>query len=54
MDINRKAYDYLIKWKNSSPNAKALLIKGARRVGKSYIAEMFGKNEYKTYTDENE
>ncbi len=49
MDINRKAYDYLIKWKNSTSTAKALLIKGARRVGKSYIAEKFGKNEYKSY-----
>ena len=49
MDIKRKAYDQLINWKKSNDGSKALLIKGARRVGKSYIAEKFGKNEYRSY-----
>lgn len=49
MDIKRKAYDQLINWKKTNDGSKALLIKGARRVGKSYIAEKFGKNEYRSY-----
>ena len=47
--IERKAYKQLLDWKNSSDNGKALLIKGARRVGKSFLAETFAKNEYKSY-----
>ena len=49
MDIKRKAYDSLIQWKNSSERSKAIMIKGARRVGKSYLAEQFAKREYKSY-----
>ena len=49
MDIRRKAYDKLLQWKHSSDSSKAILIKGARRVGKSYLAEAFAKNEYQTY-----
>ncbi len=49
MYIHRKAYKKLLQWKNSSETSKAILIKGARRVGKSYLAEVFAKNEYKTY-----
>ena len=47
--IERKAYKQLLDWKNCSDNGKALLIKGARRVGKSFLAETFAKNEYKSY-----
>lgn len=47
--MKRKAYRYLSDWKKSSDSAKALMIKGARRVGKSYLAEQFAKMEYKTY-----
>ena len=34
MDIQRKAYSRLLQWKNATPSSKAILIKGARRVGK--------------------
>jgi len=47
--MKRKIYDRLVEWKrNEAPDA-ALLIDGARRVGKSYIAEAFAKNEYRSY-----
>lgn len=45
----RKIYDELLKWKNNFSDKNALLIEGARRIGKSTIAEQFGKNEYKSY-----
>lgn len=47
--MKRKIYNELIKWKNESQGKTALLIEGARRVGKSYIAEEFAKNNYKSY-----
>lgn len=49
MEIKRKIYSELVKWKNKDNGNSALLIEGARRVGKSYIAEKFAKNEYKSY-----
>lgn len=49
MDIKRKAYNKLMNWKEASEKSKAILIKGARRVGKSYLAESFARNEYKTH-----
>lgn len=45
----RKIYQKLLKWKNEENGTVAILIDGARRVGKSYIAKEFAKNEYKTY-----
>lgn len=47
--FKRKAYDKLLGWKNSSEGKYAILIEGARRVGKSTLAEEFAKNEYETY-----
>lgn len=47
--MKRKIYNELINWKNTELGRTALLIDGARRVGKSYIAEEFAKNEYKSY-----
>ena len=47
--LKRKIYDKLLEWKNQSNGSTAILIDGARRVGKSYIAEEFGKSEYKSY-----
>lgn len=47
--MKRKIYDKLLEWKNQSKGSTAILIDGARRVGKSYIAEEFGKSEYKSY-----
>lgn len=49
MDFYRKIYDKLVDWKNTSNGKNALLIEGARRIGKSTIAETFGKNNYKSY-----
>ncbi len=46
--LKRKIYNELLKWKESNGES-ALLIKGARRVGKSYIVEQFAKAEYKSY-----
>lgn len=45
----RKIYDKLLRWKNESRGKTALLIEGARRVGKSTVAEEFAKREYKSY-----
>ena len=39
----------LCEWKKSVNGTKALMIEGARRIGKSTVAEEFGKNEYKSY-----
>ena len=47
--MKRKIYDSLKAWKTNDSGRVALLIDGARRVGKSYIAKEFGKNEYKSY-----
>ena len=47
--MKRKIYDRLLKWKREEAPATAFLIDGARRVGKSYIAEEFAKSEYKSY-----
>jgi len=47
--MKRKVYDYLLKWKNEEKGSVALLVEGARRVGKSYIVEEFARNEYKSY-----
>ncbi len=45
----RKLYRQLLQWKNEEQGKCAVMINGARRVGKSYIAENFAKNEYETY-----
>lgn len=47
--FKRKIYDKLLEWKNNSNGATALLIEGARRIGKSTVVEHFGKNEYSSY-----
>lgn len=47
--MRRKIYTELLKWKEEEAGRTALLIDGARRVGKSYIVENFAKQEYKSY-----
>ena len=47
--MKRKIYNTILKWKNESNGKTALLIEGARRVGKSYIVEEFAKDNYKSY-----
>lgn len=49
MIFKRKAYDKLLQWKKDCGGNRAILIEGARRVGKSTIAEEFARNEYKSY-----
>ncbi|MBR1816283.1 MAG: ATP-binding protein [Lachnospiraceae bacterium] len=48
MELRRKIYDKLCEWKHKSNGRSAILIEGARRVGKSYISKQFGENEYKS------
>ena len=47
--MKRKIYDRMLDWKKTSKGKTAILIDGARRVGKSYIAEEFARNEYRSY-----
>ena len=47
--MKRKVYNDILKWKEESKGKTALLIEGARRVGKSYIVEEFAKDNYKSY-----
>ena len=47
--MRRKIYDQLVQWKREKDGTTALMIEGARRVGKSYIAEEFARNEYDSY-----
>ena len=49
MIFKRKLYDEMLKWKQDSKGSTALLIKGARRVGKSTLAQTFAEQEYKSY-----
>ena len=44
--MKRKIYQQLLDWKEKRNGEVALLVEGARRIGKSYIVEAFGKNEY--------
>lgn len=47
--FKRKLYEHLLRWKREEDGRTALLIEGARRVGKSTLAEEFGRNEYESY-----
>lgn len=47
--LRRKIYDDLVTWKKESNGTSAILIDGARRVGKSYIAKEFAEKEYRSY-----
>lgn len=47
--FKRKIYDRLLEWKDWSKGRYAILIEGARRIGKSTITEEFAKNEYEQY-----
>ncbi len=49
MIFKRKAYNKLLDWKNKSDGRTALLIEGARRIGKSTLVEDFAKKNYKRY-----
>ncbi len=47
--FKRKIYSKLLEWKQENDGASALLVEGARRVGKSTIVEQFAQNEYESY-----
>ena len=47
--MKRKMYEKLLKWKKESNGEVALLIDGARRIGKSYIVKKFAEENYKSY-----
>lgn len=47
--FKRKAYDRLLRWKQEANGSRALLVQGARRIGKSTLVETFAKNEYSSY-----
>ena len=47
--LKRKMYEKLLAWKKQSNGASALMIDGARRVGKSFLCEQFAKAEYKSH-----
>ncbi|MBP5547914.1 MAG: ATP-binding protein [Bacteroidales bacterium] len=47
--MRRKIYNKLLEWKREKNGSTALMIEGARRVGKSYIAQEFAKNEYESH-----
>lgn len=47
--MKRKIYNRLLEWKEKDNGSTAVLIEGARRIGKSYIAEEFARNEYESF-----
>lgn len=47
--FKRKLYDELLEWKRTSNGRSAILVEGARRVGKSTLVELFAQNEYESY-----
>ena len=47
--LKRKIYDELLEWKQKSNGKTAVMIDGARRVGKSFIVEKFAREEYKSH-----
>ena len=47
--FKRKIYNKMLVWKGESDGKTALLIEGARRIGKSTVAEEFAKREYESY-----
>ena len=49
MILKRKIYSKLLNWKNESQGTKAIMVEGARRIGKSTIVELFAKQEYESY-----
>lgn len=49
MVLKRKIYSKLLEWKEEASGSKAILIEGARRIGKSTVCEEFAKKEYDNY-----
>ena len=51
-ELKRKFYDYLVAWK-ATKHQECLLVKGARQVGKTYIIEKFGREQYESFVEFN-
>lgn len=51
--LRRKIYDKLLAWKNSAGKKDAVLLRGVRQCGKTYIVREFGKREYKNFIEIN-
>ena len=49
MILKRKIYSKLLKWKNECQGTKAIIVEGARRIGKSTIVEEFARKEYESF-----
>ena len=49
MILKRKIYSKLLNWKNECQGTKAIMVEGARRIGKSTIVEEFARQEYESY-----
>ena len=47
--FRRKLYDRLLQWKNTRKGKTAILVEGARRVGKSTLVKEFAQKEYESY-----
>ena len=47
--FKRKIYSKMLEWKRDSDGKTALLIEGARRIGKSTVVKEFAENEYESY-----
>ena len=52
MELKREFYDYLIKWKAENAH-QCLLVNGARQIGKTYIIEKFGRENYDSFIEIN-
>ena len=51
--LQRNVYDSLKEWKERKSGKKCLVVRGARQVGKTYIVERFGENEYDSFIEIN-
>lgn len=51
--LRRKIYDKLLEWKNNKGKKDAILLRGVRQCGKTYIVREFGKREYKNFIEIN-
>ena len=52
MELKRKFYDFLLNWKNQK-HQECLLVNGARQIGKTYIIEKFGRENYESFIELN-
>ena len=52
MELKRTFYDYLVRWKGEK-NHQCLLVNGARQIGKTYIIEKFGRENYESFIEIN-